>query len=245
MLRWVRLFIVFQIAPNRESISGRADWNQSTRDTVFGRYYYAKDNNPAALPTCEAPTIGQVAMRGPDASHFLYQLADDFNVSLDVEGPGVLLFSRYNHWHGSPWHYVADGKDNIVEEGSTKDPLHPDPESHVSASSALLPGPLNETWAATKGAGLIWSPIEFRSAAFKWLIRELAMGLAITSMTSLCPALRSRIPSTVGTKSVIPDRDVLELLSKSGTDIAPTAGAKQLTGKVNIPATGAVTACDI
>src|ERR1041385_6720524 len=37
-----------------------------------------------------------------DASHFLYQLADDFNVSLDVAGPGVLYFARYNHWHGSP-----------------------------------------------------------------------------------------------------------------------------------------------
>src|SRR6478609_7774331 len=43
---------------------------------------------------------------GADASHFLYQTADDFNVSLDVAGPGILYFSRYNHWHGSPWHYV-------------------------------------------------------------------------------------------------------------------------------------------
>jgi hypothetical protein len=37
-----------------------------------------------------------------DASHFLYQERDDFNVNLDVEGPGVLYFARYNHWHGSP-----------------------------------------------------------------------------------------------------------------------------------------------
>ena len=56
---------------------------------------------------------------GADASHFLYQLSDQFNVTLDVEGPGILLFSRYNHWHGSPWHYVVDGKDNIVQESST------------------------------------------------------------------------------------------------------------------------------
>src|SRR6516165_4041902 len=39
---------------------------------------------------------------GADASHFLYQLADDKNVTLDVQGPGVLYFVRYNHWHGSP-----------------------------------------------------------------------------------------------------------------------------------------------
>src|SRR5215470_13941593 len=37
---------------------------------------------------------------GADASHFLYQLADDRNVALDVQGPGILYFVRYNHWHG-------------------------------------------------------------------------------------------------------------------------------------------------
>src|SRR5690606_25954795 len=41
--------------------------------------------------------------RDADASHFLYQEADDFNVALDVAGPGVLYFVRTNHHHGSPW----------------------------------------------------------------------------------------------------------------------------------------------
>src|SRR6266567_1289221 len=63
-----------------------------------------------------------------DASHFLYQEADDFNVTLDVAGPGVLYFARYNHWHGSPWHYEIDGKDHIVQETSTADPRKPNPE---------------------------------------------------------------------------------------------------------------------
>src|SRR6187401_403247 len=62
---------------------------------------------------------------GADASHFLYQLADDFNVTLDIEGHGILYFARYNHWHGSPWHYVVDGIDHNVQETSTKDPDHP------------------------------------------------------------------------------------------------------------------------
>src|SRR5450755_1552869 len=62
---------------------------------------------------------------GADASHFLYQLADDFNVTLDVEGAGVLCFARYNHWHGSPWHYVVDGKDRLIQESSTADPNKP------------------------------------------------------------------------------------------------------------------------
>ena len=51
---------------------------------------------------------------GADASHFLYQVADDFNVALDVAGPGILYFVRCNHWHGSPWHYEVDG----IEQGT-------------------------------------------------------------------------------------------------------------------------------
>src|SRR5712675_2179442 len=62
---------------------------------------------------------------GADASHFLYQDADDFNVTLDVQGPGILYFARYNHWHGSPWHYEVDGADHIVQESSTAEPNRP------------------------------------------------------------------------------------------------------------------------
>jgi hypothetical protein len=49
--------------------------------------------------------------RTADASHFLYQESNDYNVTLDVRGPGVLYFKRTNHWHGSPRHYevVAEG----------------------------------------------------------------------------------------------------------------------------------------
>lgn len=42
-----------------------------------------------------------------DASHFLYQESDHYNVTLDVANGGILYFARYNHWHGSPWHLSA------------------------------------------------------------------------------------------------------------------------------------------
>src|SRR5437762_1377077 len=60
-----------------------------------------------------------------DASHFLYQLADDRNVSLDVIGPGILYFTRFNHWHGSPWHFTVDEKGHSVSETSTSGPVDP------------------------------------------------------------------------------------------------------------------------
>src|SRR5215469_17886119 len=80
-----------------------------------------------------------------DASHFLYQERDDFNVTLDVQGPGMLYFVRYNHWHGSPWHYEVDHTDHIVQESSTADPLHPKEDSVFLPQSAF-PAPLAITW---------------------------------------------------------------------------------------------------
>src|ERR1700730_10234637 len=97
---------------------------------------------------------------GADASHFLYQEADDFNVALDVAGPGILYFARYNHWHGSPWHYEVDGTDHVVQESSTASPNRPINDS-VFLPDKLFPVPLAWTWAVTKGADLSWVPIPF------------------------------------------------------------------------------------
>lgn len=97
---------------------------------------------------------------GGDASHFLYQLADNDNVTLDVAGPGVLYFVRFNHWHGSPWHFVVDGTDHLIEESSTADPIHPIKNS-VFLPANIFPEPLGLTWSVTKGADLSWVPIPF------------------------------------------------------------------------------------
>jgi hypothetical protein len=95
-----------------------------------------------------------------DASHFLYQTAEDFNVTLDVAGSGVLYFVRTNHWHGSPWHYEIDGVDHAISESSTRDPLHPVKDS-IFLPAPPLPTPLTFTWAQTKGADLMWVPMGF------------------------------------------------------------------------------------
>src|SRR6476661_5261174 len=95
-----------------------------------------------------------------DASHFLYQLAEDDNVTLDLAGPGVLYFVRYNHWHGSPWRYVVDGAEHIVKETSTADPTKP-VEGSVFEPKGAFPAGLTYTWATTKGADLSWVPIGF------------------------------------------------------------------------------------
>jgi hypothetical protein len=176
---------------------------------------------------------------GADASHFLYQLSDSFNVTLDLEGPGLLLFSRYNHWHGSPWHYVVDGADHIVQETSTRDPLHPAPDS-IFIPSAPFPSPLNWTWATTNGADLVWTPIPFERS-FQMAYTRTHYGTGYYIYDRFVPGTPLSRPLHSWNESDTPAQDVLDLIARSGTDIAPKAGCKLVSGKTDLPAHGAIT----
>ena len=175
---------------------------------------------------------------GADASHFLYQLSDDFNVTLDLEGSGILMFTRYNHWHGSPWHYVVDGKDNLVQETSTTDPTHPNPSS-TFVPVAAFPAPLNETWPATKGGDLVYTPIPFERS-FQMAYTRTRYGTGYYIYDTFVPGTPLSHPIHSWDQSSVPAQDVLDLIAKSGTDIAPKEGVKEVNGTVNIPASGTV-----
>src|SRR5258707_6947512 len=151
-----------------------------------------------------------------DASHFLYQLAEDRNVTLDVEGPGILYFVRYNHWHGSPWHYEVDGRDTIVQETSTANPLKPAANS-VFLPEKPFPSPLTCTWAVTQGADLSWVPVPFeKSFRLAYSRTHYGTGYYIYHQfvegTKLSRSIRS------WNETVIPPKQVLELISRAGTD---------------------------
>src|SRR5438105_1718649 len=151
---------------------------------------------------------------GADASHFLYQKADDFNVALDVEGPGVLYFVRYNHWHGSPWHYVVDGLDHLVTETSTPDPNHPAAHSVFEPHEAL-PNPLTWTWSDTKGADLNWVPIGFEKS-FQMAYSRTHYGTGYYIYHQFAPGAKLSQPIRPWDGKAPPQRDVLDLISKSG-----------------------------
>lgn len=180
---------------------------------------------------------------GADASHFLFQKADDYNVTLDLEGPGMLVFSRYNHWHGSPWHYVVDGKDHLIQESSTADPMHPVADSTFLPRSPF-PSPLNETWAATKGADLIWTPIPFERS-FQMAYTRTRYGTGYYIYDRFVPGTQMSHPLQSWDESAVPGKEVLDLLSKAGTDISPTEGFKQMGGTLDIPASGEITAATL
>ena len=167
---------------------------------------------------------------GADASHFLYQLADDRNVTLDIAGPGVLYFARYNHWHGSPWHYIVDGQDHLIEESSSADPIHPAAKATFLPAN-LFPSPLAVTWAETKGADLSWVPIEFtNSFRMDYSRTHYGTGYYIYQQYTGGAPLSHRLASWTAMND--PDPGVLDLINRAGLDIAPAPGVKQNEGAI-------------
>jgi hypothetical protein len=167
---------------------------------------------------------------GADASHFLYQLADDNNVTLDVEGAGVLYFARYNHWHGSPWHYVVDGTDHVVQETSTDDPNKP-AENSVFLPGKAFPFPLAFTWSATKGADLSWVPIPFEGS-FRMGYSRTRYGTGYYIYHQYVRGTKLSRPIQSWSEDASPSSDVLELINRSGTDVAPTNNVAEFAGSL-------------
>jgi hypothetical protein len=160
-----------------------------------------------------------------DASHFLYQRADDFNVTLDVEGPGILYFVRYNRWHGSPWHYVVDGRDYLVQETSTADPNHPAANS-VFLPEKAFPEPLAWTWPTTRGADLSWVPVPFeRSFQMAYSRTHYGTGYYIYDQFAAGIPLSKHLRAW-NTNAAPPD-EVLKLISRSGEDLLPPANSRE------------------
>jgi len=171
-----------------------------------------------------------------DASHFLYQEADDFNVTLDVQGPGVLYFVRYNHWHGSPWHYEVDHKDHIVQESSTADPLHPANDSSF-LPERLFPRPLAWTWSDTQGADLSWIPIGF-TESFRMAYSRTFYGTGYYIYHQFVDGAKLSRPIMSWDANTPPDADVLDLISRTGSDLAPPnkGGIGEQSGRIQLSA---------
>lgn len=157
-----------------------------------------------------------------DASHFLFMQDEDRNITLDVAGKGVLYFVRTNHWHGSPWHYTVDGKDHIIQETATADPVNAVKKFSKTTflPAAAFPEPLAYTWSTTKGADLVWTPIGFRdSLQLAYSHTRYGTGYYIYQLYANEQYLSQPIRSWNSDQQ--PPADVVQLLSRAGTDIAP------------------------
>ncbi len=179
---------------------------------------------------------------GADASHFLYQVRDDFNVTTDVAGKGVLYFVRYNHWHGSPWHYEIDGRDRLVAESNTADPDHEKPGAVFLPENAF-PHPVAVTWSETNGADLSWVPIGF-TRSFRMAYSRTHYGTGYYIFDQYVGGARLSRPIS-GWDAEAPPEELARLFASAGSDIAPKAGSPgvtELSGEFDLPAGQAVRA---
>ncbi|MCA0229509.1 MAG: DUF2961 domain-containing protein [Bacteroidetes bacterium] len=157
-----------------------------------------------------------------DASHFLFANGENENVTLDVKGKGVLYFFRANHWHGSPWHFMVDGVDHLVSETGTSEPTVAKRKFKVSnfIPETTYPRPLNWTWEVTKGADLIWTPMPFeQSMRIAYSRTRYGTGYYIYHLYANESQLSRPIQSFLLRHT--PEKEVLNLLERAGTDIAP------------------------
>ncbi|MBV8878763.1 MAG: DUF2961 domain-containing protein [Planctomycetaceae bacterium] len=161
-----------------------------------------------------------------DASHYLYQESDEFNVPLDVQGPGILYFARYNHWHGSPWHYEVDGRDHVVQESSSQDPTKP-VDGSVFLPEAAFPSPLTYTWSQTRGADLSWVPVAFEKS-FRMAYTRTRYGTGYYIYHQYLPGATLSQPIRAWTGEA-PAKDVLDLIARAGTNLHP-GGSRDLNG---------------
>jgi D-arabinan exo alpha-(1,3)/(1,5)-arabinofuranosidase (non-reducing end) len=188
---------------------------------------------------------------GADASHYLYQLSDTFNVTVDLEGSGVLYFARYNHWHGSPWHYQVDGTDYILEDSSTLDPTHPIENSAI-LPARLFPTPLAITWSTSRGSDLIWVPVPFERS-FRMAYERTHYGTGYYIYHRYVGGAGLSQPIQSWNLDSVPGKDVLDLIAAAGSDLLATTksiGASQQPiaqkmGEFVLPASGSVAFAEI
>ena len=161
--------------------------------------------------------------RRADSRNFLWMGEnEEYNVTMAIIGSGVLYFKRTNHWHGSPWRYVVDGTENIIQETGTADPLNTKKEiKHATFIPAEpFPEPLVYTWATTKGADLIWVPIGFEES-FRLAYGRTFYGTGYYIYKKYANEDLLSKPISAWNLNQVPDKDVIDLLKQSGSDIAP------------------------
>jgi hypothetical protein len=183
---------------------------------------------------------------GSDASHFLFQLADHANVTLDLEGSGVMVFMRYNHWHGSPWHFIVEGNDYVVKESQSADPLVRISNS-VFIPSEPFSAPFAYTWTTTRGADLIWTPLGFEKS-FRMAYERTHYGTGYYIYDQFMPGAKLSSPIQAWDGKKGPDPDIVALVNRSGDDLIPapdSADGKAMgltgeSGQFSVPKDGSI-----
>ena len=140
-----------------------------------------------------------------------------------------------------------DGNNFIVKETATDDPVDAKSKYKVTEfiPQELFPNPLTWTWSTTKGADLMWRPISFENS-FRLAYGRTFYGTGYYIYHLFPKGMKHTVPENESWKMNPPDKKVLDLINRSGTDIAPKGkGVKKLTGVLNLAALESNNFCNI
>eukprot|EP00039_Didymoeca_costata_P021860 m.345599 g.345599 ORF g.345599 m.345599 type:complete len:741 (+) comp26860_c0_seq1:167-2389(+) len=151
-----------------------------------------------------------------DSSHYTHITSDNRAIVFSEMGQGVLYFCRFNHWHGSPWHFKVDGTIHTVNESNTANPNKTPPVSpSLIYPTNAFPSILAPTFATTQGADLSWVPMMFsRSLELSYSRTHYGTGYCILHM--LQPEILTSRPLTPWSMDTMPI-NVSETLALSGS----------------------------
>lgn len=220
--------------------AGAGDADTTPSDVPIGADAYRRWSEWARIRLNERAIMMSTHDRSggnADPSHYLRRDAAGLSIPLDLRAPGVLYFTRFNHWHGSPWHFIVDDRDTVVTETSTASPDAPVAGS-VFMPSDVFPFPLARTWSDTRGADLSWVPIPFE--------RTMTLGYGRTHYGTgyYIAHLFPEGTPIVGWDAGPPPAELVALAGSDAESLVP-AGLTTQTGMVDVPATEPVVLADI
>jgi hypothetical protein len=112
----------------------------------------------------------------------------------------------------------------------------------VFLPEAVFPFPLTFTWARTKGADLMWVPLGFEKS-FRMAYSRTFYGTGYYIYHQFVRGTKLSQPITAWDGRTPPAKDVLDLIGRAGTDLAPaagTGGVRRESGEIALAATGSV-----
>ena len=123
-----------------------------------------------------------------------------------------------------------------MKETATDDPIDAKNKySHTTfLPEALFPNPLTWTWSITKGADLMWVPLPFEES-FRFAYSRTFYGTGYYIYHLFPPGIKHISRPIKSWDKTPPDPGVLDLINKSGTDIAPKGrGVETIGGSLNL-----------
>src|SRR5207249_7845920 len=110
------------------------------------------------------------------------------------------------------------------------DPNNPSPNS-VFLPERFFPNPLTWTWSQTRGADLTWVPLPFQKS-FRMAYSRTHYGTGYYIYHQYVPGARLSRPIRGWNENMTPDKSILDLISRSGTDLAPKPSREPRRGRI-------------